>query len=78
MIYERKAKDVSVEKKKEVLTALWDATSGLGEVTCTLFNVVDVFVHLKYFYIQLYCYTSIINLNYTVSCTLLFLPLLLI
>ena len=37
MIYERKAKDVSVEKKKEVLTALWDATSGLGEVTCTLF-----------------------------------------
>merc|ERR1711972_764318 len=32
MIYERKAKDVSVEKKKEVLTALWDATSGLGEV----------------------------------------------
>ena len=42
MIYERKAKDVSVEKKKEVLTALWDATSGLGEVTCTLFTVVDV------------------------------------
>ena len=39
MIYERKAKDVSVEKKKEVLTALWDATSGLGEVTCTLFTV---------------------------------------
>ena len=32
MIHERKAKDVSVEKKKEVLTALWDATSGLGEV----------------------------------------------
>jgi len=32
MIYERKVKDVSVEKKKEVLTALWDATSGLGEV----------------------------------------------
>ena len=32
MIYERRAKDVSVEKKKEVLTALWDATSGLGEV----------------------------------------------
>merc|ERR1712013_535908 len=24
--------DASVEKKKEVLTALWDATSGLGEV----------------------------------------------
>ena len=37
VIYERKAKDVSVEKKKEVLTALWDATSGLGEVTCTLY-----------------------------------------
>ena len=36
MIYERKAKDVSVEKKKEVLTALWDATSGLGEVICTV------------------------------------------
>ena len=36
MIYERIAKDVSVEKKKEVLTALWDATSGLGEVTCKL------------------------------------------
>ena len=32
MIYERKVKDVSAEKKKEVLTALWDATSGLGEV----------------------------------------------
>ena len=39
MIYERKAKDVSVEKKKEVLTALWDATSGLGEVSCTLITV---------------------------------------
>ena len=39
MIYERKAKDVSVEKKKEVLTALWDASSGLGEVTYTLFTV---------------------------------------
>ena len=32
IIYERKVKDVSAEKKKEVLTALWDATSGLGEV----------------------------------------------
>ena len=39
MIYERRAKDVSVEKKKEVLTALWDATSGLGEVSCTLITV---------------------------------------
>ena len=40
MIYERRAKDVSVEKKKEVLTALWDATSGLGEVTCTLITFI--------------------------------------
>ena len=32
MIYERKAKDVVPEKKREVLSALWDATSGLGEV----------------------------------------------
>ena len=39
MIYERKVMDVSAEKKKEVLTALWDATSGLGEVTCTLITV---------------------------------------
>ena len=36
MIYERKVKDVSAEKKKEVLTALWDATSGLGEVILSL------------------------------------------
>ena len=40
MIYERKVKDVSAEKKKEVLTALWDATSGLGEVTCTLITFI--------------------------------------
>ena len=36
MIYERKAKDVVVEKKREVLAALWEATSGLGEVICLL------------------------------------------
>ena len=32
VIYERKAKDVVPEKKREVLSALWEATSGLGEV----------------------------------------------
>ena len=36
MIYERKAKDVVPEKKREVLSALWDATSGLGEVDLCL------------------------------------------
>ena len=42
MIYERKVKDVSAEKKKEVLTALWDATSGLGEVTFYCFYELSV------------------------------------
>ena len=32
MIYERKLKNVVPEKKKEVMSALWEATSGLGEV----------------------------------------------
>merc|ERR1712212_575031 len=32
VIYERKAKDVAPEKKREVMSALWEATSGLGEV----------------------------------------------
>ena len=32
VIYERKAKDVAPEKKREVLSAIWEASSGLGEV----------------------------------------------
>jgi len=32
MIYERKSKNVVPEKKREVMSALWEATSGLGEV----------------------------------------------
>jgi len=32
MIYERKSKVVVPEKKREVLSGLWEATSGLGEV----------------------------------------------
>jgi len=38
MIYERKSKDVVPEKKREVLSALWDATSGLGEVAMEVGN----------------------------------------
>merc|ERR1712114_64033 len=32
MIYERKSKNVVPEKKREVMSALWEASSGLGEV----------------------------------------------
>merc|ERR1712112_616886 len=32
MIYERKSKNVAPEKKREVMSALWEASSGLGEV----------------------------------------------
>merc|ERR1712112_61652 len=32
MIYERKLKNVAPEKKREVMSALWEASSGLGEV----------------------------------------------
>merc|ERR550517_335074 len=32
VIYERKAKDVAPEKKREVMSAIWEASSGLGEV----------------------------------------------
>jgi len=32
VIYERKSKNVVPEKKREVMSALWEATSGLGEV----------------------------------------------
>merc|ERR1712055_1140358 len=32
VIYEKKIKDVVPEKKREVMSALWEATSGLGEV----------------------------------------------
>jgi len=32
VIYEKKVKDVVPEKKREVMSALWEATSGLGEV----------------------------------------------
>jgi len=38
IIYERKSKDVVPEKKREVLSALWDATSGLGEVAMEVGN----------------------------------------
>lgn len=38
MIYERKSKDVVPEKKREVLSALWEATSGLGEVAMEVGN----------------------------------------
>ena len=36
VIYERKVKDVVPEKKREVMSALWEATSGLGEVILAL------------------------------------------
>ena len=32
MIYERKSKNVVPEKKREVMSTIWEATSGLGEV----------------------------------------------
>jgi len=32
MIFERKSKNVAPEKKREVMSALWEASSGLGEV----------------------------------------------
>ena len=32
-------KDHALGKKKEVLTALWDATSGLGEVLFTAYRL---------------------------------------
>jgi len=38
MIYERKSKNVMPEKKREVLSALWEATSGLGEVAMEACN----------------------------------------
>merc|ERR1712210_248151 len=38
IIYERRAKNVMPEKKREVLSALWEATSSLGEVAMEVGN----------------------------------------
>merc|ERR1719264_1215251 len=38
IIYERRSKNVMPEKKREVLSALWEATSSLGEVAMEVGN----------------------------------------